>query len=124
MTSEEAQANPAFRRALRVLRMVHELHKLGYQRLRIMPGMSPSGMHWRCSVTHAGNILKSHGAWTRDFDREAAHYTSAQENEYFDWPHAQHDTVEQLATKFLERFPEIARLGKRLSHKWNHAALR
>jgi hypothetical protein len=35
--------------------MVNELHKLGYQRLRIVPRMSPSEMHWRYSVTYIGN---------------------------------------------------------------------
>jgi hypothetical protein len=40
--------DPIFRRALRVLRMVHELHKRGRQRLRIVPTMAPSGLHWRC----------------------------------------------------------------------------
>ena len=105
-------ANPAFRRALHVLRMVHELHKTGYQRMHIIPGMSPSGMHWRCTVTHAGNILKSHGAESRDFHRESAHYSSADDNEYFGWEDAAQDTVQQLTAKFLERFPEIARLGQ------------
>ena len=37
--------DPIVRRCQRVLAMVHELHKRGYQRLRIMPGMSPSGMY-------------------------------------------------------------------------------
>lgn len=31
------------RRAIRVLAMVDELHKRGYQKLRVMPFMSPSG---------------------------------------------------------------------------------
>jgi hypothetical protein len=35
--------------------MVNELHKLGYQLLRIVPRISPSGMHCRCSVTYIGN---------------------------------------------------------------------
>jgi hypothetical protein len=109
--SEASQLDPAGRRALRVLRMVHELHKLGYQRVRIVPGMSPSGMHWRCTITHAGNILKTHGAMPRDFHREAAHYSSADENIYFGWEDAQQDTVQRLAARFLERFPEIARRG-------------
>jgi hypothetical protein len=107
------------RRALRVLCMVHELHKLGYQRLRIAPGMSPSGCHWRCSITLAGNILKSHGARLRDFHRDAAHYTTGQDNEYFGWEDAAEDTVQQLAARFLERFPEIARLAQ--GRDWPYA---
>jgi hypothetical protein len=91
--------------------MVHELHKLGYQRVRIVPGMSPSGCHWRCAVTHAGNTLKVHGAMFRDHERDCAHYTTGQDNEYFGWADARDDTVQQLAARFRERFPEIARLG-------------
>lgn len=95
------------RRALRVLRLVHELHKRGYQLLRIAPGMSPSGCHWRCSVSPRSNMLKTHGAKLKDWDRLAAHYTSGQDNEYFGWQDAKHDNVQQLAEKFTERFPEI-----------------
>jgi hypothetical protein len=50
------------RHSQRVLSMVAELHKLGYQRLRIAPGMSPSGAYWRCLITPVTNILTSHGA--------------------------------------------------------------
>ncbi len=42
--------------ALRFLQMVGELHKLGYDRIRIAAGMSPSGIHWRCSITHSQNV--------------------------------------------------------------------
>jgi hypothetical protein len=113
------ESHPAVRRAQRVLLIVHELHKLGYQRLRIAPGMSSSGMHWRCSVSHIGNILSTHGARLRDFDRDSAHYTSAQNNAYFDWKDASRDTARQLAAKFLERFPGIAKKGK--GQDWPYA---
>ncbi len=110
MTDQRA-SNPATRYAQQVLLMVHELHKLGYQRLRIVPGMSPSGCYWRCAVTYTGNILISHGAMAKDFS-DAARYTSGQGNAYFGWEDARHDTARQLALKFVERFPEIARKGQ------------
>lgn len=108
-----------FRRALRVLRMVHEFHKQGYQLLRIAPGMSPSGGCWRCSVAPRSNILKSHGAMLKDWDRLAAHYTSGHENNYFGWKDATQDTVQQLADRFAERFPEIATASH--GDDWNYA---
>lgn len=111
--SVERDSDPGVRRSQRILLMVHELHKLGYQRLRIAPGISPSGMHWRCAVTHVGNILAAHGAMLRDWD-DAAHYTSGQDNAYFGWEDARQDTARHLAAKFLERFPEIARKGRGL----------
>jgi hypothetical protein len=37
-----------------------------------------------------------------------ARYSTGQARAYFDWPDAAADTPEQLARKFVERFPEIA----------------
>lgn len=91
--------------------MVQVLHARGYRRLRIVPGMSPSGCHWRCGVTHVANISRSHGAMDCQGD-DIAYYTSASEDEYFDWTDARDDTPEQLADKFVERFPELARKGE------------
>jgi hypothetical protein len=101
------------RRAQRVLLMVHELHKRGYQRLRIAPGMSPSGMHWRCGVTPRMNILKTHGALLHQWSDELlAGYGSGQEAHYFGWRDAVTDSARDLATKFEERFPRIVQLAK------------
>jgi hypothetical protein len=36
--------------------MVHELHKAGYQRIRILPYLSPSGAYWRCTITTSDNV--------------------------------------------------------------------
>lgn len=41
------------RRAVRVLSMVGELHKRGYQRLRVMLYIAPSGLAWRCTIAAA-----------------------------------------------------------------------
>lgn len=90
---EERHPDPAVHRAQRVLLMVHELHKLGYQKLRIAPGMSPSGCSWRCSITHVGNILPSHGAMLSNWDEDVAPYTSGQQNAYFGWEDAAQDTA-------------------------------
>jgi hypothetical protein len=103
----------------RVLLMVHELHKQGYQRIRICPGMAPSGMHWRCAVTHSGNILTTDGAMCRDYDVDTALYSSASGQEYFGWEDARQDTARQLAGKFIERFPKICRKGK--GRDWAYA---
>ena len=111
--------DPQIRRAQRVLLMVHELHKRGYQRLRIVPGVSPSGAYWRCSVTPITNTLTTHGALFRDYDRDAAHYTSGMENRYFDWRDAEQDTARRLASKFVERFPDITAKG--LGRDWAYA---
>ena len=95
----------------RVMQMVGELHKLGYEGLRIVPGMAPSGMHWRCGVTHVGNIRADDGALNVD-DRQVVQYTSAAEDRFFDWEDAEGDGPVELARKFLAREPEMAAQGK------------
>lgn len=107
------------RRALRVLRIVHELHKQGFQLLRIAPGMSASGCHWRCAITPRSNVLESHGAKLVDEDGLVARYTSGQDNEYFGWADAKHDDVKELSEKFSRRFPEIIRAAQ--GDDWNYA---
>lgn len=95
------------RRALLVLQMVHELHKQGYQLLRIAPGMSASGCHWRCAVTTRANIRRDNGAMLVDHDAPAAQYTTGQEDAYFGWTDAQEDDAPELARKFAVRLPQV-----------------
>ncbi|MEO1984068.1 MAG: hypothetical protein ABGX22_24085 [Pirellulaceae bacterium] len=104
--SDQRDPDATIRRCQRVLLMVHELHKRGYQLLRIVPGLNASGTSWRCGVTPRSNTLKSHGAMSATYDRMAK-YTSASENQYFEWTDATTDTARQLADKFVDRFPEI-----------------
>jgi hypothetical protein len=107
--TEKQDVQATRRRAQRVLYMVGELHKLGYQKLRISPGMAPSGMHWRCTLTPVDNVLRSHGALVaRDDNDLVARYSSAMENSYFDWTDARTASARELAGLFLERFPLIA----------------
>ena len=96
----------------KVLLMVSELHVRGYQRLRIAPGMSPSGCHWRCSITPASNISSEHGARLVSWDTLAAHYSSSSGSEYFEWTDASRLTPSRLAVRFIERFPDIAAAGR------------
>ena len=117
--SSERDPSPTIRRAQRVLLMVHELHKRGYQRMRIAPGMSSSGASWRCSVTPITNTLRTHGALSQEFDRDSAHYSTGMENRYFGWQDAREDTARQLASKFIERFPDIAEKG--FGQDWAYA---
>lgn len=103
---DERHPDPVIRRCQRVLLMVHELHKRGFQLLRIVPGLNASGTAWRCGVTPRSNTLKVNGALAVDGSR-MANYSSASKNAYFGWPDARTDTARQLADKFIERFPAI-----------------
>jgi hypothetical protein len=98
--------DPAVRRALRVLAMVHELHRAGYQRLRICAGYTLDLRHWRCYI---GPAAQFHTDGWRPTDDIEVLYTTCQGNDYFGWSDAAHDDARSLATKFLERHPELAR---------------
>ena len=80
---------------------------MGYEQARIAPGVAPSGLFWRLSVTAASNTEPDNGALMRDFER-GANYSSGAGAEYFGWTDASDDSPAELAKKFVERFPEIA----------------
>jgi hypothetical protein len=103
----------------KILLMVSELHILGYQRLRIAPGLSPDGEHWRCSVTPVTNISQKHGARLIDWEHLAAHYTSASGAKYFDWSYAANLTPAKLAARFVEEFPLI--VGASKGSDWHYS---
>jgi hypothetical protein len=83
----------------RLLSLVAELHRRGYERLRVNVGMAPSGLYWRCSY-YAVGATRYQGAVPR--------YTTGNGLEIFGWADAHHDDPPALAAKFLERFPELA----------------
>lgn len=106
MTTDERRA----REFRNVLLMVAALHLRGYQRLRILPYMSPSGMAWRCAIGPAAffsadglRIVESGG-----FSGATVTYTSAAGREYFHWTDAAFETPSGLARLFIERFPKVA----------------
>jgi hypothetical protein len=114
------------RRAVRVLTMVGELHRRGYQKLRVMPFMSPSGNYWRCWIGPDTHFYRNHGAFLCDtgHDEEvqstslSAHYTSGEENHYFGWRDAENDDARSLADKFLARFTRLASGGEGWSYAY------
>ena len=112
--------NPGHRHATRLLTMVHELHKAGYQRIRFSSGMAPSGIYWRCSITHAGNMTVD-GLKIQDFHArgEVAAYSSSSGDHYFGWADAAGRSARELGLLFLDRFPSIAEKG--LGRDWAYA---
>lgn len=94
----------------RVFLMLAVLHRYGYERLRVLPGMSPSGMHYRCSITPARNVYADHGAIGINATLTASH-TSANGRRYFEWNDAEDASPHALAGLFIERYGRIAKLG-------------
>ena len=101
----------------RLLHMVAELHRMGYEQARIAPGVAPSGLFWRLSVTAASNTEPENGALMRNFDR-GANYSSGSGADYFGWTDAGNDSPAELAEKFVERFPDIAAVAKGTDHEY------
>lgn len=100
-----------FQISRKLLLMVAELHRMGYQRLRIVPGMAPSGCYWRCKIVPASMISPNHGAKSDCHNDMAARYSSGQEDNFFGWNDVVGNTPTEMAQKFIERFPKIAEAG-------------
>jgi hypothetical protein len=117
---------PHVRRAVRVLAMVGELHRRGYQKLRVMPFMAPRGCYWRCWIGPDTLFYRNHGAFLCDtgYDEEvqstslSARYTSGEENHYFGWRDAENDDARSHADKFLARFTRLASRGEGWSYAY------
>ena len=86
--------------------MIHELHKLGHQGVRISPGSSPSGIHWRCSLSAVSNIRRDGRSLIEYF--AAVHYSNGAGARFFEWEDAPRKSPRQLAQMFMERFPQLA----------------
>lgn len=87
--------------------MVAELHKRGYQHLRIVTGFSASGVHWRCEITPRSNVTGKYGLTIVQDGPLVARYSSADEDAYFQWHDARGATARELADLFVVRFPEL-----------------
>lgn len=87
--------------------------------MRIAPGLSPGGEHWRCSITPVTNISVKHGARLVEWEHLAAHYTSGAGAKYFDWSYAANLDPLKLAKRFIEEFPLIAEAGR--GSDWGYA---
>ncbi|WP_082573150.1 MULTISPECIES: SIR2 family NAD-dependent protein deacylase [unclassified Nocardioides] len=89
-----------------ILDAVAVLHRRGHERLRILPGMSGSGMYWRTSVSSVENFTEDDGyLQLRDFE-QAFFYTTGNEFEVADSVVDRETTAEQLADRILAVIPD------------------
>jgi hypothetical protein len=112
------ERDAAVRRSQRVIRMLCELHRLGYQRLRVMPYFYP--LAYRVAIGPAPLFSERNGAYSAQLNLESfAVYSSASQSSYFGWQDAHTDTARQLADKFILRFGDICAAGK--GRDWPYA---
>jgi hypothetical protein len=88
--------------------MVAELHKAGFQLLRVMPHLHDIGT-WRLALAPRDWFSPQYGLVIRAAHLgRAPQFSSADQNQPFGWRHAAGDSARDLAAKFLKRFPELA----------------
>ena len=109
--------DPTARRGARILSMVHELHKAGYQGLRIIGSRPVGADHWRCYITPAFNVQND--GWTPVDWFERVVTCTTENSEFFGWHDAVGASARQLAEKFKERFPEICHFSA--IRDWSYA---
>ena len=109
---------PWIRQSQRVIRMVGELHRMGFQKLRIMPFEYP--LAYRVYVGPVAIFSRKNGAnIVEPIDDTYAGYSSASGSAYFGWTDATTDDARSLAEKFISRFPAIAERGR--GRDWRYA---
>lgn len=107
------------RRCFRVLRMVAILHGKGFHGLRVFPYEYPLAYRielYPVSYAEPDGVKYSHDRFGEELERKhlLARHTGANDTRFFAWEDAGKLNAHQLATLFLERFPELARASYRL----------
>lgn len=97
---------------IRMMEMTHELHVLGYQKIRVFPSMSPSGCHWRLEWVPDYSLSSAVTPPNHVDEREIARYTSGAGWQPFNWQNVKSLSALEMAQQFLHQFPELARAGK------------
>ena len=107
MPKEKEDALDPLGAALKLLRMVAELHQRGYQRLRIAPGLAPASPDWRCGIVPAGRMDPTHGAREQTGNLLAARYSTSEDYHYFGWNDGGKMTVPEMAESFVRTFAGV-----------------
>lgn len=104
--STQPSDDPVAKRATRLLSMVHELHKAGYQRLRVACGWDVEGTTWRARLMPSSQV--SDDGWSPISSATGVDYSTADGKAYFGWADTAGDDARSLANKFITRFPELS----------------
>jgi hypothetical protein len=119
--SEAPRRDDFSRFVRRLLRMVRELHHRGYERLRFEPGLSASGMNWRCAIAPAEFFSAECGARLTPPFRHMywkserpliARYTTGMGYDCFGWGDCSEYSPSELADRFQREFPQILELTR------------
>lgn len=106
------QATQELRPCIRMIEMTHELHALGYQKIRVFPHLSNSACHWRIDWAPSFAFRSAGEPPHVRNERELVRYSSGDGWEPFGWRDVQELTAQELAQQFLRHYPELARAGQ------------
>lgn len=92
---------------LKLFEAISLLHKCGYQKLRIMTYISPTGCNLRCELSNKESFDKT--GFVIKLGKVLYSYSSGAGYNYFeDEISMENSAVEELANKLLDKCPEIA----------------
>jgi len=94
--------------------MVHELHAMGYERLRLAPSLSPSGLYWRFAILPVTKMSCLNGAVPSEgeYQKCKAQSSYGGDEKVTGMGDSEHDSPTGLAAIFISTFPELAAEGK------------
>jgi O-acetyl-ADP-ribose deacetylase len=105
---EEVRAQLGSSTPIRIFQGVQLLHRRGYHRLRVLPGMSPSGMYWRVAITAADNMTDDDGFLAvRDY-QSAIMYSTGGLTDFAGGEVTVATSPETVADLILNALPEAA----------------
>lgn len=96
----------------KIMLMLRELHMMGYEKLRLISSVSPSGACWRFAILPVTKVSRLNGAMASSFDFRADASGSFDGSERCTGAgDSENDSPRKIAELFLSRFPEIAAEG-------------
>ena len=96
----------------RLLEMVRVLHRQGYERLRIYPGMSPSGCYWRCEFLPSEMTFKVIQIRTMDPESRLRDTRVDRRQITLGGPTRFQIPPDEIAAKFVDRFDDLSKASK------------
>jgi hypothetical protein len=111
LRDRETQIEPSTRDTFWACRLllltVAELHRRGYEQLRIAPYMSASAMHWRCRIVPKRVTRQGHGAVLANDVSDPLTYSSGSAFAFFNWGDCARCNPCELADRFVGAFRDL-----------------
>lgn len=96
---------------IRLIEMTHELHAMGYQKIRIFPSFAPSGCHWRVQWVPDSAFDSALELAQTPEEPESARYSSGAGWQPFNWRGVRELSAKEMAEQFVRQYPALARAG-------------